>query len=242
MRTSSGFPCLLASRSTRHRAAGDGRRTSSADPRLANRLANAVCWCCASHPAKQSWTRAGSPNTEASCVHAKHGILPFSLGKRSLLVLRFASCEAVLDEGGLPEHRSELCSRETWHPAIFAWQTQFAGAALRILRSSLGRGRAPRTPKRASGASAQHAHHHPNRNRRAAERAKRVRGARPVPGAPPGTVIGKFTEKSTPDATGHLSCIFEGGLTGRRRTSPIPHQRSSPPWPQPPAPAPPKPS
>ena len=29
-------------------------------------LANAVCWCCASHPAKQSWTRAGSPNTEAS--------------------------------------------------------------------------------------------------------------------------------------------------------------------------------
>jgi len=24
-----------------------------------------------------------------------------------LLVLRFASCEAVLDEGGLPEHRSE---------------------------------------------------------------------------------------------------------------------------------------
>jgi len=24
-----------------------------------------------------------------------------------LLVLRFASCEAILDEGGLPEHRSE---------------------------------------------------------------------------------------------------------------------------------------
>jgi len=33
----------------------------------------------------------------------------------------------------------ELSSRETWHPAIFAWQTQFAGTALRILRSSLGR-------------------------------------------------------------------------------------------------------
>jgi methylthioribulose-1-phosphate dehydratase len=29
------------------------------------------------------------------------------LGKRSLLVLRFASCEATLDEVGLPEHRSE---------------------------------------------------------------------------------------------------------------------------------------
>jgi hypothetical protein len=42
-----------------------------------------------------------------SCIHAKHGILPFSLGKRSLLVPRFASCEAVFDEGGLPEHRSE---------------------------------------------------------------------------------------------------------------------------------------
>jgi hypothetical protein len=51
--------------------------------------------------------RAGSPNTEASCIHAKHGILPFSLGKRSLLVLRFASCEAGIRQGGLPEHRSE---------------------------------------------------------------------------------------------------------------------------------------
>ena len=34
-------------------------------------------------------------------------VLSKSLGKRSLLVLRFASCEAVLDEDGLPEHRSE---------------------------------------------------------------------------------------------------------------------------------------
>jgi hypothetical protein len=42
------------------------------------------------------------------------------------------------------------------------------------------RGPAPRTPKRASGASAPIAHHHPQRNRRAAERAKRVRGARPA--------------------------------------------------------------
>ena len=31
----------------------------------------------------------------------------FFLGKRSLLVLRFASCEAILDEDGLTEHRSE---------------------------------------------------------------------------------------------------------------------------------------
>jgi len=28
------------------------------------------------------------------CIHEKHDILSFFLGKRSLLVLRFASCEA----------------------------------------------------------------------------------------------------------------------------------------------------
>ena len=39
---------------------------------------------------------AGSPNTAASCIHEKHSIVLFFLGKRSLLVLRFASCEAVL--------------------------------------------------------------------------------------------------------------------------------------------------
>jgi hypothetical protein len=51
--------------------------------------------------------RRRAPRTpKRGCVHAKHGILPFSLGKRSLLVLRFASCEAGFDEGGLPEHRS----------------------------------------------------------------------------------------------------------------------------------------
>jgi hypothetical protein len=50
--------------------------------------------------------RAGSPNTEASCIHEKHSILLFFLGKRSLLVLRMASCHAIR-EGGLPEHRSE---------------------------------------------------------------------------------------------------------------------------------------
>jgi len=59
------------------------------------------------HPAKQASGRAGSPNTEANCIHEKHDILSFFLGKRSLLVLRFASCEAVIDEDGLPEHRSE---------------------------------------------------------------------------------------------------------------------------------------
>jgi hypothetical protein len=53
-----------------------------------------------------------------------------------------------IDEGGLPEHRSELYSRKTRHRVVFSWQTQFAGAALRILRSNLRRGRAPRTPKR----------------------------------------------------------------------------------------------
>jgi hypothetical protein len=39
-------------------------------------------------------TRAGSPNTEASCIHEKHDIVSFFLGKRSLLVLRMASCHA----------------------------------------------------------------------------------------------------------------------------------------------------
>jgi hypothetical protein len=34
-------------------------------------------------------------------------VLSQFLGKRSLLVLRFASCQAVLDEGGLPGHRSK---------------------------------------------------------------------------------------------------------------------------------------
>ena len=38
----------------------------------------------------------GIGGSSRSCLHVKHGILPFSLGKRSLLVLRFASCEAVV--------------------------------------------------------------------------------------------------------------------------------------------------
>ena len=41
-----------------------------------------------------SRTRAGSPDTEASCIHEKHRIVRFFLGKRSLLVLRMASCHA----------------------------------------------------------------------------------------------------------------------------------------------------
>jgi len=53
-----------------------------------------------------SRTRAGCLDTEASCVHEKHDIVSFFLGKRSLLVLRKASCHAT-NEGGLPEHRSE---------------------------------------------------------------------------------------------------------------------------------------
>jgi hypothetical protein len=63
-------------------------------------------------------TRAGSPNTEASCIHEKHDIVSFFLGKRSLLVLRFASCEAVFDEGGLPEHRSEHQAPRRQSPTI----------------------------------------------------------------------------------------------------------------------------
>jgi hypothetical protein len=72
------------------------------------------------------------------CVHEKHDVLSFFLGKRSLLVLRFASCEAVVEEPGDRRKLEELCSRKTSHRAIFSWQTQFAGAALRILRSSRG--------------------------------------------------------------------------------------------------------
>ena len=45
-------------------------------------------------------------------------VLSQFLGKRSLLVLRFASCEAVLDEGGLPEHRSEHQAPRRQSPTI----------------------------------------------------------------------------------------------------------------------------
>jgi hypothetical protein len=65
-------------------------------------------------------------------------VLSQFLGKRSLPVLRFASCEAVVEEPGDRRKLEELCSRETRHPAVFTWQTQFAVAALRILRSSRG--------------------------------------------------------------------------------------------------------
>ena len=75
------------------------------------------------------------------CVHEKHDVLSFFLGKRSLPVLRFASCEAVVEEPGDRQKLEELSSRETRHPAVFTWQTQFAGAALRILRSRRGRSR-----------------------------------------------------------------------------------------------------
>ena len=44
---------------------------------------------------------AGIGGSSRSCVHEKHSILLFFLGKRSLLVLRFASCEAVLDGAGI---------------------------------------------------------------------------------------------------------------------------------------------
>jgi hypothetical protein len=43
----------------------------------------------------------GIGGSSRSFLYAKHGILPFSLGKRSLLVLRFASCEAVSEEPGI---------------------------------------------------------------------------------------------------------------------------------------------
>jgi hypothetical protein len=47
----------------------------------------------------------GSRDRRKGCLHAKHGILPFSLGKRSLLVLRMASCHAVVREPGSAEAR-----------------------------------------------------------------------------------------------------------------------------------------
>jgi hypothetical protein len=49
---------------------------------------------------------AGIGGSSRSCLHAKHGILPFSLGKRSLLVLRMASCHAIVErEPGSAEAR-----------------------------------------------------------------------------------------------------------------------------------------
>jgi len=43
----------------------------------------------------------GIGGSSRSCLHAKHDIVSFSLCKRSLLVLRFASCKAVLGEPGI---------------------------------------------------------------------------------------------------------------------------------------------
>jgi hypothetical protein len=45
-------------------------------------------------------------------------VISQSLGKRSLLVLRMASCHAILDEGGLPEHRSEHQAPRRTEPTI----------------------------------------------------------------------------------------------------------------------------
>ena len=99
---------------------------------------------------------------QASCVHEKHGILPCNPGRAGLTTpcrrtfatasclhsldadCAPASCHAIL-EGGLPEHRSELCSRKTSHRAIFSWQTQFAGAAHGILPCNPTRAGSPNT-------------------------------------------------------------------------------------------------
>jgi hypothetical protein len=54
-------------------------------------------------------------------------------------------CTDILQRGCSQERKTasrdrrkleELSSRKTRHPVVFSWQTQFAGAALRILRSS----------------------------------------------------------------------------------------------------------
>jgi hypothetical protein len=53
-----------------------------------------------------------APRTpKRGCIHEKHDIVSFFLGDRRSLVLRFASCEAVLDQGGLPEHREASIRR-----------------------------------------------------------------------------------------------------------------------------------
>jgi hypothetical protein len=46
---------------------------------------------------------AGIGGSSTSCIHAKHGILPFLLGKRSLLVMRMASCHAIRVRRHLPD-------------------------------------------------------------------------------------------------------------------------------------------
>jgi len=44
---------------------------------------------------------AGIGGSSRSCLHEKHSVLLFFLGKRSLLVLRLASCEAVMGRAGI---------------------------------------------------------------------------------------------------------------------------------------------
>jgi hypothetical protein len=44
---------------------------------------------------------AGIGGSSRSCLHEKHSVLLFFLGKRSLLVFRFTSCETVLGGAGI---------------------------------------------------------------------------------------------------------------------------------------------
>jgi hypothetical protein len=61
-----------------------------------------------SHPEKQSWGKPGIGGSSRSCLYEKHDIVSFFLCKRSLLVLRMASCHAVLGSRGSAEARGAL--------------------------------------------------------------------------------------------------------------------------------------
>jgi hypothetical protein len=88
-----------------------------------------------------------------SWLHEQHSIVLFVLGNLRLLVLRFASCEAVFDGAGIGGS-----SRSCLHAKHGILPFSLGKRSLLVLRMASchadRRGRAPRTPKRASGASA----------------------------------------------------------------------------------------
>jgi hypothetical protein len=81
----------------------------------------------------QAEVAAGSGGSSRSWLYEKHDIVSFFLGKRSLLVLRMASCHAGRSGSRDRRKLEELAVRKTRHRVVFSWQTQFAGAAHGIL-------------------------------------------------------------------------------------------------------------
>ena len=76
-------------------------------------------------------------------------VLKQSLGKRSLLVLRFASCEAILDEGGLPMPREPALLTSAGRMPERSQHRVSEGQDVRSERPATGRGQPAR--RRATG-------------------------------------------------------------------------------------------